>query len=166
MIYKEKTYIEARMVAEKAHGEQPYDEIFPYTKHLDDVVDVLKRFGYSGKFIVAGYLHDVIEDAGVSYNDIKSHFGIDVAEIVFCVTDELGRNRKERKEKTLPKIASNPDAIIVKLADRIANIEHGGKVGMYAKEHGDFKNHLYKPGHCDEMWEHLESIIFSEKVEK
>jgi hypothetical protein len=44
--------------------------------------------------------------------------------------------------KTLPKTASNPDAIIVKLADRIANIEHGGKVEMYAKEYDEFKGAL------------------------
>lgn len=124
------------------------------------MVDVLKRFGYSGKYIVAGYLHDVIEDAGISYNDIRVHFGVEVVEIVYCVTDELGRNREERKAKTLPKTASNNDAIIVKLADRIANIEHGGKVGMYAKEHSEFKSYLYKPGICNEMWEHLEKLIF------
>ncbi len=165
MKYSEKTYNEARMVADKAHGEQPYDEMFPYTKHLDDVVGVLKEFGYSGKYVVAGYLHDVIEDTGVSYNDIKHHFGVEVAEIVFCVTDELGRNRKERKEKTLPKTASNPDAIIVKLADRIANVRHGGKVKMYSKEHSEFKSFLYTPGHCDELWSSLESEIFGEKVE-
>ena len=67
------------MVAVKAHSNQSYDEIFPYEKHLDDVVDVLKRFGFSGKFIVAGYLHDSIEDDGISFNDIKKHFGVDIA---------------------------------------------------------------------------------------
>lgn len=52
MRYTEKTYKEARMVAVIAHSNQRYDEIFPYEKHLDDVVDTLKRFGFSGKYIV------------------------------------------------------------------------------------------------------------------
>lgn len=161
MNYTDKTYKEARMVAVKAHSNQSYDEIFPYEKHLDDVVDVLKRFGYSGKYIVAGYLHDSIEDDGISWNDIRKHFGVEVAEMVYCVTDELGRNRKEKKEKTLPKTASNPDAIILKLADRIANIEHGGKIQMYAKEHGEFKGALYlnTPLSARTMWEHLEKLL-------
>lgn len=161
MIYKEKIYKEARMVAVKAHSNQSYDEIFPYEKHLDDVVDVLKRFGYSGKYIVAGYLHDSIEDDGISYNDIKKHFGVDVAEMVFCVTDELGRNRKEKKVKTLPKIASNPDAIILKLADRIANIEHGGKIDMYLKEYVEFKGSLFlaTPLDARDMWTHLDKLL-------
>lgn len=161
MVYTEKTYREARMAAVKAHSNQTYADIFPYEKHLDDVVDVLKRFGYSGKFIVAGYLHDSMEDDAISYNDLKRHFGVDVAEIVFCCTDELGRNRKEKKEKTLPKTASNPDAIIVKLADRIANIEQGGKVGMYAEEYEEFKGALYlnTPKDARPMWEHLEKLL-------
>jgi guanosine-3',5'-bis(diphosphate) 3'-pyrophosphohydrolase len=161
MNYNEKIYKEARMVAIKAHSNQVYDDIFPYEKHLDDVVDILKRFGYSGKYIVAGYLHDTIEDNGLSYNKIKKYFGFEVAEMVFCVTDELGRTRKEKKEKTLPKTASNPDAIIIKLADRIANIEHGGKLDMYKEEHNEFKGALYHntPKDAKRMWEYLDILI-------
>lgn len=167
MKYTEKIYKEARMVAVKAHSNQSYDEIFPYEKHLDDVVDVLKRYGFSGKYIVAGYLHDSIEDDGISYNDIKKNFGVDVAEMVYCVTDELGRNRKEKKEKTLPKTASNPDAIILKLADRIANIEHGGKVDMYAKEYQEFKGVLFlnTPNDGKLMWEYLDILMGVNKLE-
>ena len=167
MKYTEKVYKEARMVAVKAHSNQSYDEIFPYEKHLDDVVDVLKRFGFSGKYIVAGYLHDSIEDDGISYNDIKKHFGVEVAEMVYCVTDELGRNRKEKKEKTLPKTASNPDAIILKLGDRIANIEHGGKVDMYKKEYQEFKGALYlnTPNDGKEMWNYLDKLIDNKTCE-
>ena len=51
--YTEKDFREARMVSIQAHGNQTYDGIFPYHKHLDDVVDVLKRFGFSGKYIIA-----------------------------------------------------------------------------------------------------------------
>jgi (p)ppGpp synthase/HD superfamily hydrolase len=161
MIYTEKTYKEARMVAVKAHSNQSYDEIFPYEKHIDDVIDVLKRFGYSGKYLVGGALHDSIEDDGISYNDIKKHFGVDVAEMVYCVTDEVGRNRKEKKEKTLPKTTSNPDAIILKLADRIANIEHGGKIDMYAKEYDEFKGALFlnTPSDAKVMWNHLDKLL-------
>jgi (p)ppGpp synthase/HD superfamily hydrolase len=161
MRYTEKNYKEARMVAVVAHSNQRYDEIFPYEKHLDDVVDVLKRYGFSGKFIIAGYLHDTIEDDALSYNKIKKHFGIEVAEMVFCVTDELGRDRKEKKTKTLPKIASNPDAIIVKLADRIANIEHGGKVDMYNEEYVEFKGALYlnTPNDGKAMWDYLDKLL-------
>ena len=167
MTYNVKVYKEARMVGVKAHSNQSYDEIFPYEKHLDDVVDVLQRFGFSGKYIVAGYLHDAIEDDGISYNDINKHFGKEVAEMVYCVTDELGRNRKEKKEKTLPKTASNKDAIILKLADRIANIEHGGKIDMYAKEYQEFKGALFlnTPSSGKGMWDLLDILLKINLVE-
>lgn len=158
--YNEKLIAEARMVAIRAHGNQAYDEIFPYEKHLDDVDSVFTRFGIGGKYRVAGYLHDSIEDGALSYNKIKVYFGEDVAEMVFAVTDELGRNRKERKRKTYPKIAANPDATVIKLADRIANIEHGGKIDMYRKEYEEFKSALYQPDRVAKpLWDHLESLL-------
>ena len=167
MIYTEKTYREARMVAVRAHSNQTYADIFPYEKHVDDVIDVLKRFGYSGKYIVAGYLHDTWEDNGLSYNKIKKYFGVEVAEIVYCVTDELGRDRPEKKAKTLPKTASNPDAIIVKLADRIANFEQGGKADMYDKEYEQFRGALYlnTPAGARPMWDHLDKLMNRNLVE-
>lgn len=162
MEYTDKLLRDALFVAENAHKNQKYDEIFPYIKHIYDVIDVLKRFDFkSNKMLIGAALHDTIEDDGISYNDIKKHFGIDVAEMVFCVTDELGRNRKEKKEKTLPKTMSNPDAIILKLADRIANIEHGGKIDMYRKEQIDFKGTLYlsTPLEARVMWDYLDNLL-------
>lgn len=160
MIYTEKHHREARLMAVKAHGTQAYDDLFPYEKHLDDVVAVLKRFGLDGKYIIAGWLHDSIEDGAISYNKILKYFGLEVAEIIYCVTDELGRNRKEKKDKTYPKLIANPDAIIVKLADRIANVEHGGKIDMYQKEFDEFKAKLYQSDRLAEpMWKHLEILL-------
>ena len=157
--YSDKLCYEARLVALRAHGDQAYAGIFPYEKHLNDVVQVLKRFGYTGIYEICGWLHDSIEDGNLSYNKIKEYFGEDVAEAVFAVTDELGRNRIERKEKTYPKIFKIKLAQVVKVADRIANIEHGGKVDMYRKEHRVFKQSIHIAGVCDELWLYLESLI-------
>ena len=166
MTYTEKDYREAKLVAVKAHGNQTYGEFFPYEIHLDDVVAVLIRFGFSGKYIIAGYLHDAIEDTALSYNKIKNFHGYEVAEMVYCVTDEQGRNRSEKKLKTLPKTASNPDAIILKLADRIANIERGGKKDMYAMEYDEFQSYLrsVSPKSATDMWRHLDNLLMKELV--
>lgn len=156
---------EAAYFAISKHGSQTYDG-YPYYYHLEQVVDVLKEYGFTeDKYVIGGYLHDILEDTEVSYNDIKMQFGYDVAEMVYCVTDELGRNRKERKEKTYPKIASNSDAIILKLADRIANIRNSSKkkknlAAMYLKEYQEFKYHLYiENDETQEMWDELDSLI-------
>lgn len=165
-IFNEKNYKEARMIGVKAHSNQTYDDIFPYEKHLDDVRDILERFGFSGMYIIGAYLHDAMEDDSISYSKVKKHYGIEIAEMVYCVTDERGRDREEKKRKTLPKTASNSDAIILKLADRIANVEHAGKIEMYAKEYKEFKEALFPHStqKAKPMWDHLDSLLKKDLV--
>lgn len=164
----ERLYQEARMVALLAHKNHIYD-IFPYEKHLQDVVNVGKRFGFHGDTEIANWLHDSVEDGNLTYNKIKKVFGLNVAEIVLAVTDPSdARSRKEKKERVYIKINAYPDALIVKLCDRIANVEHGIRMGndekfqMYAKEHREFRNSLYKPNFAEEMWKHLDSLFIKE----
>ena len=161
----------ARMFAEVAHAGQVYAEEVAYSHHTNCVVEVLKRFGFTDPVMLcAGSLHDVIEDTNRSYNDVKSRFGEDVAELVYTVTNELGRNRKERNEKTYPKIRGNYRATALKLADRIANVEYssanGGKQDMYMKEYSSFKAALFcmsgedmKDGRVERMWKHLDRLL-------
>jgi (p)ppGpp synthase/HD superfamily hydrolase len=144
----------AIMLAEHHHRNQMYG-IFPYMKHVHDVIDAFTEAydlsDFDSNFEeneyelkIACALHDCIEDGHLSYNDIKKEFGKNVAEIVYAVTDELGRNRKERKQKTYKKIKDNVYARVVKLCDRLANIESSAyhrpdKLKMYKKEMLDFE---------------------------
>ena len=162
---------EAAYFAISAHGNQTYDG-YPYYYHLEEVVDILKEFGFTeDKYVISGYLHDALEDTAMSYNDIKEKFGVEVAEIVYAVTDELGRNRKERKAKTYPKIRENKDAIIVKLADRISNMRNsllkGHKMSdMYLKEYKGFRSALDTSDYTlDALWMELDNM-FSKSTER
>lgn len=156
----------ALMVAELAHGNQSYD-IYPYVYHLKEVARIARELGYDDDIIIAAYLHDILEDTSLSYNDIKQAFGLEVAEIVYCVTDELGRNRKERKAKTYPKIKSSWKATVVKICDRAANIKHSldyspKMATMYLKEHDDFKKNIYDGSHpviVKIAWDYLDEIM-------
>lgn len=141
----------ALLVAEKVHMGQTYD-IFPYIYHIKEVVRIAEELGYDESIIVSCYLHDSMEDGNLSYNDILQSFGVEVAEIVFAVTDELGRNRLERKTKTYPKIRANWKATVVKICDRIANISHSKEFTpklfkMYENEHEGFCRDLMNPDH-------------------
>ena len=160
--------VRAKMFAEIAHAGQTYNSEVPYTYHLECVVAVLGRFGLTDPVMTcAGYLHDTIEDTTRSFKDISERFGEQVAELVYCVTSELGRNRSERNKKTYPKIAANRQAVVLKLADRIANVEYGlatgGKQDMYAKEFPDFFAGL-KGDEANiqreiNMWNHLRRLL-------
>jgi (p)ppGpp synthase/HD superfamily hydrolase len=158
---------EALYMAITAHTGQHYDDK-PYHHHILYVEKVLKSFGfYEKEILISGMLHDAVEDGDLTLKNIENKFGREIAEIVYCVTDELGFDRDEIKSKTYPKIASNKKAIIVKLADRIANVEYGmltnsSKPAMYKEEFPEFKKHLYDPKHgfrIQNMWRHLEGIL-------
>ncbi len=162
----------AKMVALAAHKDQMYGEILPYEKHLQDVVNIQKRHGCSGQEVICGWLHDTIEDSRVTYAKIKEVFGVDVAELVFSVTDELGRNRAERKLKTFPKIvALGEKSVKLKLADRIANMRHSYESNssmqkVYLKEADEFKTALYNPLHVNakSLWQEFDEIIEAIKI--
>ena len=155
------------MVAEKAHSNQTYD-IYPYMYHIKQVVKIAEELGYDESIIIGAILHDALEDTPLSYNDIKKAFGKEVAEIVYCVTDELGRDRKEKKAKTYPKIRSNWKATVVKICDRIANLTQSKKYNkelyeMYKNEHADFCTNLISQDHPSEemhkAWGRLEILL-------
>lgn len=159
----------ALLVADKAHANQTYD-IYPYGYHIRQVVKIAEELGYDESIIVASALHDTLEDTELSYNDLKKAFGEEVAEIVYCVTDELGRNRKERKSKTYPKIQSNWKATVVKICDRIANMQQSKNYNqrlfdMYKKEHDDFCRSLMCKDHphseTNKAWQKLNKLVLT-----
>lgn len=159
----------ALSVADKAHANQTYD-IYPYGYHIRQVVKIAEELGYDESIIVASALHDTLEDTELSYNDLKKAFGEEVAEIVYCVTDELGRNRKERKAKTYPKIKGNWKATIVKICDRIANMQQSKDYNqrlfdMYKKEHEDFCRSLMCKDHphleTNKAWQKLNKLVLT-----
>ncbi len=155
--------VKAREFAIKAHGDQKYGGL-PYVTHLADVVAVCIRFGIGGDIRTAAWLHDLLEDTGTTLTDLYVHgFSAATCNLVVAVTNEPGKNRRERHLKTYPKIRKyGKDAVILKLADRIANMEfslkNGAMAGMYRKEFPEFYDALYRPNECDVMWEHLKSI--------
>ena len=143
-----------------------------YTIHLSHAVDVGQRFihlvplALRPLVIAALWLHDSIEDARLSYNDIIKAFtkagvsredAVQIAEIVRAVTNYTrGRNRDERMPPEIYEDIRNTEgARFAKCCDRIANIEFGGKTSMYKEEHPKFAKELF---HADlvDMFDYME----------
>ncbi len=161
--------LKSQKYALEQHAHKEYGEGIPYSIHIILVVSFVQEFIHlidttdHEKVIIASWLHDLMEDNGISYNEIKKIFGKDVAEIVYCVTNESGRDRHEKALKTYPKTATNRLAVFVKLADRLANSTYSQLNGSsmyekYRKEYGLFEQQLYIPGEYESMWEKLKSI--------
>lgn len=152
----------ARMFAYEAHREQRYGSE-PYHVHLEEVVANLQTVTDDPEVLAAGYLHDTIEDVPtVTTDTLHAMFGSRVAELVWAVTG-IGKNRKERVANALAKLAVTPDAVTIKLADRLANARRSlanspDKYRMYQKEHGAFRDHLAGRGD-PRLWAALDEVF-------
>jgi len=132
-----------------------YDEYLPYEFHLRMVAQVAEDFKHLIRFKdimltafdiikLACYGHDLIEDTRTSYNDVKEVLGEKVADIVFALSNEKGRSRKERaNDKYYEGIRLTEGAQFVKLCDRIANVQYSKMTksrmfDVYRKENEEF----------------------------
>lgn len=143
-----------------------YDKYLPYEFHLRMVVEVFRKFQnvlllsypeiptkeMADKILenveLACWGHDLIEDTRVTYNDVAENTNLVVADLVYALTNEKGRNRKERaNEAYYAGIRNVRHGVFVKLCDRIANVQYSKMSGsrmfeMYRKENQLFVENL------------------------
>lgn len=96
----------------------------PYITHPVEVYKILKdEWGTKDEnYLIAALLHDVIEDTGVTPEEIKLRFGDEVLELVSGVTKLKSSTDRETLKKVLDKSYINPGVALIKLADRLHNM--------------------------------------------
>ncbi len=155
----------AKAFALQSHGAQPYGSRL-HIDHLQEVEDTLIEFSFFYEpLCTAAWLHDVVEDTSVTLEDLRAEgFSEIVIHIVDLVTNQRGKNRRERNTTTYPRIVSDNNAVTLKLADRISNVratvrDHDSKFTMYKKEYPGFRLALYKYTIHDQMWAELDKML-------
>ncbi len=95
----------------------------PYVSHIAGVVAVLARHGFDVEVQAAGALHDVLEDCGVDFEQLRSMFGSNVAELVRHASEEdKSLSWEERKRAYVDRFPHKPwPAQAISLADKIDN---------------------------------------------
>jgi GTP pyrophosphokinase len=115
--------------AANAHTGQLRNSGEPYIEHPLSVAMIVAELGLDDVTIAAALLHDAVEDTRLSLDELRSHFGNEVANIVDGVT-KLDRIRFDSKEaqqaatmrKMLVAMAKDLRVLLIKLADRLHNM--------------------------------------------
>jgi hypothetical protein len=108
---------------------------YPYVTHVYHVVSILleEMEVRDTDTLVAGALHDVVEDCNVRLRDLEVEFGRRVASIVESESENMFRSRRDYMEH----FSSAPrSALLVKTADRIDNLRFVAHKGVSAFRRG------------------------------
>ncbi len=133
----EKAYI----FAKNAHKDQIRKDGTPYITHPVSVALILAKLGFNEDVVSAALLHDVVEDCGVTINDLTLEFNSNVAELVDCVSaidkekfvfdkddlyESLDFEKQSIEEQSFKKLIAigkkNPLGFSIKFADRLHNL--------------------------------------------
>ena len=100
----------------------------PYTDHLAEVVGVAMSVGWHAalihpdKFMATAWLHDCVEDQGVTPDQLEKRFGLEVTMGVMYLSDTETGNRAQRKAASRERLAKAPGWVqTIKVADLISN---------------------------------------------
>ena len=115
--------------ANELHKDQKRKSGEPYINHCLSVTKILAQYQSAPATLAAGLLHDTMEDCGVTYQEIKTKFNEDVADIVQALTKIKNLPNVSAEEtsasthrKLILAMAKDIRAVIVKLCDRLHNM--------------------------------------------
>ncbi len=127
----------------------------PYIVHLAHVSVILLRHGFSEDVIIAGLLHDAVEDQDIRMADIEAGFGPEVAGTVGVLTERKQEDGAERpwqvrKQEALDQLRrASQAAVAVKAADTLHNA-HSLALGL--RREGPSIWHKFSSGPQETLW--------------
>jgi guanosine-3',5'-bis(diphosphate) 3'-pyrophosphohydrolase len=97
----------------------------PFVEHPIAVAEHLSREGFEDEVVAAGLLHDVVEHAEVTLDEVRERFGDEVADLVGVLTESEAIDLYEaRKEEHRERVAAaGREAHAIFAADKTANVE-------------------------------------------
>lgn len=114
-----------QFIAQKYEGKHRTAMQIPYAAHLFGVARILKSEGYNETIVVAGLLHDILEDDIATEQEIEELFGLEVLSLVRSAT-ELPKTYEWqlRKEDVIKRIGGkSEEELAILLAEKIYNMK-------------------------------------------
>ncbi len=108
-----------------AHQRRKSELEEPYINHLAEVTRLLAdaSHGADPTLVIAGLLHDTLEDTETTFDELLHEFGRDVAQLVTEVSDDKSLLKPERKRRQVIEAPNkSARARMIKLADKISNL--------------------------------------------
>ncbi|CAH8392712.1 unnamed protein product [Eruca vesicaria subsp. sativa] len=133
-IFEDESVIKAFYEAEKAHRGQMRANGDPYLQHCVETAILLAEIGANSTVVIAGILHDTLDDSFMSYEYILRTFGSGVADLVEGVSKLSQLSKLARENNTACKTVeadrlhtmflamADARAVLIKLADRLHNM--------------------------------------------
>lgn len=107
----------AAQLSKTYHAGQRYGTEDYFNYHITGVVDSLKIHHMPEKYLIVGYLHDIVEDTSVSLDTIQNLFGEEIKAAVAAIT----KRENESRDDYLARCSKNSIARFVKLHDALFN---------------------------------------------
>jgi (p)ppGpp synthase/HD superfamily hydrolase len=145
---------EAMLFAHDKHRDQVRKGTnIPYISHLLQVAGIVLEYGGNEDQAIAGLLHDVVEDQGVTADDLRTRFGESVAVIVEGCTDTDQINKplwRPRKEQYIEHVRqASEETRFVSAADKLHNAR---AILAGYREHGDALFNRFNGGKAGTFW--------------
>lgn len=131
---------------EKHLGNTRIDGTSQYQEHLSSVVARLKNLGITDQdTISAAWLHDVLDNTTISFDEIDQRFGSKVAVLILAISKDKSIPRARQEEQYVKQLRNAPlDAKIIKLCDISANLrELKGSSFSKTRKLKEVKRNLY-----------------------
>ena len=164
----------AYVFAMKKHGAQLRTSGDPYYSHPIEVAGILTKFKLDASSIIAGLLHDTVEDTDTTVEEVRALFGDQVASLVDGLTklamieQKSGSSKQaENFRKLLLAMSDDIRVLLIKLADRLHNMRTlhfcpADKRIRIARETLDIYAPLAERIGMQEIKDELEKIAFAE----
>ena len=127
--YDDSVIIKAYEIARSLHDGQFRKSGEPYIIHPVAVAKILAQFGMDNETVIAGLLHDVVEDTRYTREQLAEDFDEKIADLVEGVTkltnisyDSSEAAQAENFRKMFLAMSKDIRVLIVKLADRLHNM--------------------------------------------
>lgn len=148
---KEKLIEKAKSYGALMHaGQTRKSDGAPMFTHPIRVAETLLEAGFEEHVVIAGYLHDTVEDTEATIEEIQELFGKEVAEVVAGNTENKDHTWEQRKQHTIDWIADAPmDVRALIVADKLDNLRSMKKA--YEKD-GEKLFDQFKRGKAEQLW--------------